>query len=354
MFGNKKLFVLLALLVAILLVAACQQAAPTAAPEKEAATAAPAETVAETPAETEGPAPAAEEMRPYRFVAVVHGQASDPFWSVVKNGFDAAAKDMRVKVEYQAPGTFDMVEMSQLIDAAVASKPDGLIVSIPDPDALGESIRGAVDAGIPVFSINSGSDVAKSLGVIAHVGQTEYEAGYGGGQRMAAAGIKKAICVNQEVGNVALDLRCQGFADALAEHGIESSVIAVELADPTESQQRVMAALTSDPDVDGVLTLGPTGASPALKGLKDEDMLGKVKLATFDLSPEVLEAIRDGEMLFAIDQQQFTQGYLPIVYLVLYQENLNTPGSDVILTGPGFVTQETAAKVIEYSARGTR
>ena len=255
MFGNKKLFVLLALLVAILLVAACQQAAPTAAPEKEAATAAPAETVAETPAETEGPAPAAEEMRPYRFVAVVHGQASDPFWSVVKNGFDAAAKDMRVKVEYQAPGTFDMVEMSQLIDAAVASKPDGLIVSIPDPDALGESIRGAVDAGIPVFSINSGSDVAKSLGVIAHVGQTEYEAGYGGGQRMAAAGIKKAICVNQEVGNVALDLRCQGFADALAEHGIESSVIAVELADPTESQQRVMAALTSDPDVDGVLTL---------------------------------------------------------------------------------------------------
>jgi len=352
MFGNKKLFVLLALLVAILVVAACQQAAPTAAPE--AATEAPAETVAATPAETEGPAPAAEEMRPFRFVAVVHGQASDPFWSVVKNGFDAAAKDMRVKVEYQAPGTFDMVEMSQLIDAAVASNPDGLIVSIPDPDALGESIRGAVDAGIPVFSINSGSDVAKDLGVIAHVGQTEYEAGYGGGHRMAAAGIHKAICVNQEVGNVALDLRCQGFADALAEYGIESSVIAVELADPTESQQRVMAALTSDPDVDGVLTLGPTGASPALKGLKDEDMLGKVKLATFDLSPEVLEAIRDGEMLFAIDQQQFTQGYLPIVYLVLYLENLNTPGSDVVLTGPGFVTQETAAKVIEYSARGTR
>jgi simple sugar transport system substrate-binding protein len=352
MFGNKKLFVLLALLVAILVVAACQQAAPTAAPE--AATEAPAETVAATPAETEGPAPAAEEMRPFRFVAVVHGQASDPFWSVVKNGFDAAAKDMRVKVEYQAPGTFDMVEMSQLIDAAVASNPDGLIVSIPDADALGESIRAAVDAGIPVFSINSGSDVAKSLGVIAHVGQTEYEAGYGGGQRMAASGIKKAICVNQEVGNVALDLRCQGFADALAEHGIESSVIAVELADPTESQQRVMAALTSDPDVDGVLTLGPTGASPALKGLKDEGLLGKVKLATFDLSPEVLEAIRDGEMLFAIDQQQFTQGYLPIVYLVLYLENLNTPGSDVVLTGPGFVTQETAAKVIEYSARGTR
>ena len=347
MFANKKLFSILMLVVALFIVAACQQ---TAEPVAEA----PADIVAETPVETEGPAPAAEEMRPYRFVAVVHGQASDPFWSVVKNGFDAGAKDMRVNIEYQAPGTFDMVEMSQLIDAAVASNPDGLIVSIPDGDALGESIRGAVDAGIPVYSINSGGDVAAGLGVIAHIGQTEYEAGYGGGQRMAAAGVTKAICVNQEVGNVALDLRCIGFEDALAEHDIESSVLAVELANPTETEQRVIAALTADPAVDGVLTLGPTGATPALKGLKESGMLDRVKLATFDLSPDVLEAVRDGQMLFAIDQQQFTQGYLPIVYLVLYLENLNTPGGKIVLTGPGFVTQENAAQVIEYSARGTR
>jgi simple sugar transport system substrate-binding protein len=287
-------------------------------------------------------------------VVVSHGQASDPFWSVVKNGVDAGAKDLGVTVEYQAPGTFDMVEMSQLIDAAVASEPDGLVVSIPDADALGNSIRAAVAAGIPVFSINSGSDVAEELGVIAHIGQTEYEAGYGGGQRMAAAGVTKALCVNQEVGNVALDLRCQGFADALAESGIESSVVAVELADPTEAQQRVLAAISADPDVDGILTLGPTGATPTLKGMQEEGLLGEIQLATFDLSPEVLEAIRDGEMLFAIDQQQFTQGYLPIVYLVLFLENLNTPGSTVVQTGPGFVTQETAAQVIELSEAGTR
>lgn len=349
MFGNKRVFFILMLVAALFIVAACQQ---TAAPAEEPA--GPANAGTEQPVEAEGPAPAAEEMRPYRFVAVVHGQAADPFWSVVKNGFDAGAKDMRVEVEYQAPGTFDMVEMSQLIDAAVASNPDGLIVSIPDADALSESIRGAVDAGIPVFSINSGGDVAQSLGVIAHIGQTEYEAGYGGGHRMAAAGINKAICVNQEIGNMALDLRCQGFEDALAEHDIESSVLAVELADPTETQQRVVAALIADPTVDGVLTLGPTGATPALKGLQEEGMLDKVKLATFDLSPDVLEAIRDGQMLYAIDQQQFTQGYLPIVYLVLYKENLNTPGGNIVLTGPGFVTLENAAQVIEYSARGTR
>jgi len=299
-------------------------------------------------------AQAQEGQRPYRIVVVTHGQASDPFWSVVKNGVDQAARDMRVTVEYQAPSTFDMVAMSQLIDAAVASNPDGLVVSIPDPDALGPSIKAAVAAGIPVISINSGSDVAQEFGVLAHIGQTEYDAGYGGGERMAAAGAKKALCVNHEVGNTALDLRCQGFTDAMAKAGGTVQVLAVDLADPTGSANRISAALTADPSIDSMLTLGPGGALPALQALKDEQLLGKILLATFDLSPEVLEAVRDGNMLFAIDQQQYLQGYLPIVYLTLYLENLNTPGNILIPTGPGFVTKDNAAKIIEYAARGTR
>ena len=120
---------------------------------------------------------AASTQRDFRFVVVTHGQASDPFWSVAANGVDAAAEDMGVTVEYQAPETFDMVAMSDLIDAAVASQPDGLVVSIPDADALGPSIQAAVDAGIPVISMNSGSDVFADLGVLVHVGQTEFEAG---------------------------------------------------------------------------------------------------------------------------------------------------------------------------------
>jgi simple sugar transport system substrate-binding protein len=300
------------------------------------------------------PVGAQEAARPYRIVVVTHGQASDPFWSVVKNGVDQAGKDMRVTVEYQAPPTFDMVAMAQLIDAVVATNPDGLVVSIPDADALGPSIKAAVAAGIPVISINSGSDVAQALGVMAHIGQTEYEAGFGGGQRMAAAGAKNALCVNQEVGNVALDLRCQGFTDAMTAAGGKVEVLAVELADPTGSANRIGAALTADSTIDSIMTLGPTGASPALVAITDQGLLGTIKLATFDLSPDVLQAIQDGNMLFAIDQQQYLQGYLPIVYLTLYLYNLNTPGSFLIQTGPGFVTQDNAAKIIEYAARGTR
>lgn len=287
-------------------------------------------------------------------VVVSHGQASDPFWSVVQNGVAQAGEDMGVNVQYQAPGTFDMVAMAQLIDAAVATSPDGLVVSIPDADALSTSISAAVEAGIPVISMNSGSDVAAELGILTHVGQTEYEAGYGGGQRMAEAGVTNAICVNQEVGNAALDLRCQGFTDALAESGGTVETVAVDLADPTGAQQRISAALSGDDTINGILTLGPTGAAPALAALTESGQLGQIPLATFDLSPEVLDAIEAGDMLFAIDQQQYLQGYLPIVLLTLYNTNLNTIANPVLMTGPGFVTQENAARIKDLSAAGTR
>lgn len=289
-----------------------------------------------------------------RFVVVTHGQASDSFWSVVQNGVQQAARDMGVKVEYQAPTSFDMVAMGQLIDAAVASKPDGLAVSIPDADALRKPIQNAIQAGIPVVSLNSGAEVAKELGILVHVGQTEYEAGYGAGERMAKSGVKKALCVNHEVGNASQDLRCKGFTEAMQKAGATVQVLAVELADPTESAQRISAAVTADAAIDGILALGPLGAGPALKALTDDKKEGKVKLATFDLSPEVLEAIRDGKMLFAVDQQQYLQGYLPIVILTLYKTNLNTPGNDVLRTGPGFVDQSNAARVIELAKKGTR
>jgi simple sugar transport system substrate-binding protein len=286
-------------------------------------------------------------------VVVSHGQASDPFWSVAANGVDAAAEDMGVSVEYQAPGTFDMVEMSQIIDAAVASQPDGLVVTIPDADALGDSIEAAVAAGIPVISMNSGSDDFAALGVLVHVGQTEYEAGLIAGQQFAAEGVGSAICINQEVGNTALDDRCQGFEDGL---GVEVDVIPVDLADPTGTQETVAGALQANP-VDGILTLGPTGAMPTLAALTDSGQLGTIKFATFDMSPEVLEAIGNGEMLFAIDQAQYLQGYLPIVLLTQFKETGALPlGSvtRVILTGPQIVTADTAADVIAFSEQGLR
>jgi len=289
-----------------------------------------------------------------KIYVITHGQASDPFWSVVKKGVDQAAHDMCVTAIYEAPPTFDMVAMSHLIDSAVAAHPDGLVVSIPDPNALGPSIKAAVAAGIPVISINSGSDVAQSLGVLVHIGQTEEQAGIGGGEKMGAAGVKHALCVNQEVGNAALELRCKGFKEGLAMTGGTITEIGVNLNNPTQTQQTIEAALQHDPTIDGIMTLGPTGASPAIKALQDLNKLGQIKLATFDLSSDVLNGIKNGQILFAIDQQQYLQGYLPIVLLTLYKTNLNTVANSVILTGPGFVTPTNVAQVIALTAQGTR
>jgi len=293
-------------------------------------------------------------QRDFRFVVVTHGQASDPFWSVAANGVEAAGEDMGVTVEYQAPGTFDMVEMAQLIDAAVASQPDGLVVSLPDADALGPSIEAAVAAGIPVITMNSGSDVFAELGVLVHVGQTEFEAGLIAGQKFKEEGVQNPICLNQEVGNAALDLRCEGFFEGL---GIQGEVIAVDLDDPTSTTETVSGALQNNPDIDGILTLGPTGAAPTIAALEESGQLGEIAFATFDLSPEVLEAIDAGDMLFAIDQAQYLQGYLPIVFLTKYLETGALPlGSvdRVVLTGPQIVTAETASQVVDYSADGLR
>jgi simple sugar transport system substrate-binding protein len=299
-----------------------------------------------------GEPPSAAPPSSVKIAVVTHGQASDTFWSVVKNGVDTAAKDLRVTVSYNAPQTFDMVAMSRLIDAEIAKKPDGLVVSIPDPSALSRSIKAAVDAGIPVISINSGSDAYKQLGVLMHIGQTEYEAGAGGGERMGASGVKSALCVNHEVGNASLDLRCKGFLDALGKAGGAGKVLAVNAADPTDSQQKITAALGAG--VDGILTLGPLGSKPALAALKQGGHLGKVKLGTFDLTPDVLTAIQGGDILFAIDQQQYLQGYLPIVLLAQRKQYGVLPAIGVLPTGPGFVTKETAEQVIKLSQQGFR
>jgi simple sugar transport system substrate-binding protein len=243
-----------------------------------------------------------------------------------------------------------MVAMAQLIDTAVAAEPDGIVISNPDPTALGDAIQGAVDAGIPVVSINSGVDDYAALGILTHVGQTEFIAGQGAGQRMAEAGVTNALCVNQEVGNAALDQRCDGFADGLGD--VPSTVVGVDLADPTGAENAIAAALSDDPTIDGILTLGPTGAAPALAALEGNDA---VMLATFDLSPEVLTAIEDGTVLFAIDQQQYLQGYLGVLIVTQFAQYGLLPGGGApILTGPGFVTQETAGQVTELSAEGIR
>ena len=283
-------------------------------------------------------------------IVVSHGQANDAFWSVVKNGVEKAAEHTGANVSYRAPETFDMVAMSQLIDAAVNQEPDGLVVSIPDADALGPSIQKAVDAGIAVISMNSGSDVAKELGVLLHVGQDEFDAGKAAGEKLASMGGSIAICVNHEVGNVALDLRCAGFAEGF---GGDVTVLPTT-NDPTEIEAKVRASLDSNPDVDTVMALGAsTAGEPIVAAVTGSGRGDQVNVATFDMSANFLESIVAGDAAFAIDQQQYLQGYLPVAFLALHAEYGLLPGGNVP-SGPNLITADKAAQVVELSAMGIR
>jgi simple sugar transport system substrate-binding protein len=281
-------------------------------------------------------------------VVVAHGQANDPFWSVVKNGVEEAGRDTGINVDYRAPETFDMVAMSQLIDAAVNQEPDGLIVSIPDADALGPSIERAVAAGIPVISINSGSDVSKGLGAALHVGQDEYDAGKAAGEKLASMGGSNGICVNHEVGNVALDLRCQGFTD-----GFGGKVTVLPTTnDPSEIEAKVSAALAADESVDTVMALGAgLAGEPSVAAAKASGR--DVQVASFDLSANFLQSIVDGDAVFGIDQQQFLQGYQSVNFMALHAKYGLMPGGNVP-SGPNLITADKAAQVIDLSAKGIR
>jgi simple sugar transport system substrate-binding protein len=288
-----------------------------------------------------------------RIAVVTHGQASSGFWAIVKNGVDAAGRQMDVTVTYRSPDIYSVQSMSRQIDEAVASRPDGLVVSLPSP-ALDDAVRRAVRAGIPVVSINSGSEEFRRLGVLAHVGQEEGPAGEAAGRRLAAAGVRHAVCFNHEIGNAGPDTRCRTFGRAIRAAGGTSTQVGIVLTDIPGTERRIRAAL-ADPEVDGALTLSSNAAEPVLAGIRASGREDRIRMGTFDLSPEVLAAVREGRLLFAIDQQAYLQGYLPVVLLgQLARYGLFAAQGEVIPTGPHFVTRATAEQAIRLSRRGIR
>jgi simple sugar transport system substrate-binding protein len=280
---------------------------------------------------------------------ITHGDGG-VFWSVAQKGAEQAGKDLGITVQYEG-GNNDGAAQAKLIDDAVAAGVDGIAVSLADPGALEASVKAAVAAGIPVVTMNSGSDLFKELGAITHVGQDETVAGNGAGEKFKAEGKTKLLCVMQEQSNVGLEARCDG-----AEETFGGEVVKINTsgdADPTTSQSEIKAALDADPDIDAVFATGPIGAVLAKDAAAE---LGRdVMIGAVDLSTDLLDAIEAGDIAFTIDQQQYLQGYLSVVFLYLNVTNQNTVGGGLpVYTGPGFVTADNVSAVKELVAAGTR
>ena len=254
---------------------------------------------------------------------VTHGQAADPFWSVFKRGVDDAAAQMGVTANYSAPATFDMTEMASLIDAAVATEPDGLVVSVPDYPALQDSLARGQQAGIPIITVNSGSDHCAEIGAITHIGQDEVIAGRrargGGSPKVATRALHppRARATSLDAGAPAPRRRSRRPA------GRSRSARSTSMTPPGSPARSAPRCRPTTRSTQSSRSARRRRPRP-WRHLRGSNC-SAVRLP-FDLSADVIQAIIDGNMEFAIDQQQYLQGYLPIVFLKLYNDNLNTVG----------------------------
>lgn len=312
-----------------------------------------------------------------RFVLVSHAPDSDSWWNTIKNAIKQAGEDFGVTVDYRNPSGGDLSDMARLIEQGAARNYDGVIASIADFDVLKKPMGMVVAKKIPLITINSGTTAqSEQLNAIMHVGQPEYDAGKAAGERAKAAGVKSFLCVNHYATNPASFDRCKGFADALGVDFKKSTIDSGD--DPPTVESKVSAYLRSNPTTGGVLTLGPSSAHPTLKAIEKLGLKGKIYMATFDLSPEISAGIKDGTVAFAIDQQPYLQGYIPVAVLaIMKKENTRdlakvmtalkanpkvkarfdeyglapVYGARHIGSGPGFVTKENIGKVEKFAGQ---
>ncbi|ALA18276.1 simple sugar transport system substrate-binding protein [Chelatococcus caeni] len=278
-----------------------------------------------------------------RFVFVSHAPDSDSWWNTIKNALKVASSQMGVTVEYRNPPTGDLADMARIVEQATASNPAGIISTIADFNVLKGPLTKAIEQGIPVITVNSGTiEQSKEIGALLHVGQPEKDAGFAAGERAKAAGVKKFLCVNHYITNPASVERCQGFAEAL---GVDLGNQMIDTGlDPSEVKNKVSAYLRANPETDGIIALGPNSAEPTIAALKENGMAGQVFFGTFDLSAGISAAIKDGTIEFAIDQQPYLQGYLPVVLLTNHARYGVIP-PNAINSGPGFITKDNIALV---------
>ncbi|MBA3278173.1 MAG: substrate-binding domain-containing protein [Geodermatophilaceae bacterium] len=280
---------------------------------------------------------------------ITHSGAGDAFWDVVKSGADQAGSDLGVTVDYSNDA--DPVRQSELIDNAVSQGVDGIVVSMANPDGVRDSVEAAVGAGIPVITINSGIEQSAAFGAITHVGQSESIAGQAVGQRLNDEGATgKVVCVIHEAGNIGLEERCSSVGETF-DGSVEN--LQVDGTNVADVQDTILSKLQSDPDVGVILTLGGQFGIAAADAQADAGT--DAIIGTFDVSEDVLNRITDGDILFAVDQQPYVQGYLGVQLLYLKVRNGNdVGGGQPVLSGPAFVDAENAAAVLEFASNGTR
>ena len=279
---------------------------------------------------------------------VTHEQAGDTFWDKIRAGAEDAAKAHGITLQYS--NNENGPEQATLVQNAIDSKVSGLAVTLSSADAVVPVVQKAAEAGIPVVAFNQGIDDYKEAGAKMYFGSDELLAGQTIGEKLAAADPGgKTLCIIQAQGSVALETRCQGVKQTFP----NTENLQVNGADLPSVQQTIQSKLAQDPSITNIVTLGAPIATAALQA--QEASNNTAKLATFDLSQEAAQAIKDGKIQFSVDQQPYVQGYMAVTALWFNITNGNDiGGGKPTLTGPSIVDSTNIDQILPYTASNRR
>ncbi|MCZ0990786.1 sugar ABC transporter substrate-binding protein [Streptomyces diastatochromogenes] len=300
--------------------------------------------------EAAGRASAGKATTPRMTIAMVtHAPAGDTFWDTIRKGAEAAAAKDNVKLIYSNSET--AATQATLVQNAIDQKVDGIAVTLAKPDAMKAVVAKAEQAGIPVVGLNAGLAEWKKQGLLEFFGQDESVSGQALGTKLNGTGAKHAVCVIQAQGDVNLEDRCKGVQKTF--NGTTDTLY-VNGTDMPSVRSTITAKLKQDSSIDYVVTLGAPYALTAVQSVSEAG--SKAKVATFDLNKELVNAVKNGSIQFAVDQQPYLQGYLAVDSLWLYKTNGNYSGGgeEPVLTGPAFVDKSNVDTIARFAAQGTR
>ena len=279
---------------------------------------------------------------------VTHQAPADTFWDLVRKGAEAAAANHDIDLQYSHDP--DAADQADLVRAAIDNGVAGIAVTLAFPGVMAPAMQAVAAAKIPVVALNSGIAAWKAMGVLEYFGQDEMIAGQAAGERFTHEGAQNALCVVHEPGHVGLEARCVGVAKGFTG---QTQTLYVSGIDRHTVKHAMLDKLHQDFSIDRILTLGAPVALAALEAIGEANSYAKV--ATFDTNAAVVDAIKNGTVEWAVDQQPFLQGYLAVDALCLYLTNRNVIGGGLpTLTGPSFVDESNIDSVAELAEAGTR
>ncbi len=248
---------------------------------------------------------------------LVSAMGANSYFYDHKMGLEKAGELFGVETQYKGPPDWNMPAMIQSIELAVARDPGGIMV-IGFEESLNDAVDKAVEAGIPVVTLDSDLPNSKR---VAFVGTGNYGAGYRGGLKLAElVGGRGKVAVLTKVGQPNLEERVRGYREALAQYpDIEIVRVADTKSEVPMAAQAAAAVLAAIPDLAGFGCVEAAGGAGCATALREADMAGKVKVVAMDRDNDILNYIREGVIDATIAQQTALMAYYGLA--ILYQLN---------------------------------